>query len=747
MRKSLTRSLTLVMSAALLMPAVSLVDSQSAIASTACTTSLSANPDSWGNSPRPISTKDELVYLSLNQTGNLTEDYILTTTISLGGCVFTPIGTNDVDGQRFLGVFDGNSKSVTGLNVTSTSRYLGLFGVVGDGSDTVVGAKNLTVEGSVDATLDTQSDSANRVRQGGVVGYARAHTLLQNIVSRVTVTASPNTGEVRAGGVVGQSDGIVENSAATGTISAASTSSGSELGGLVGRIAGTIRHSTASGNVSAYGSVGGLVGRGDRGTIEDSTATGNVTGTEEIGGLVGRSSSSVITRSSASGIVTASGDEAGGLVGLDSGSTIEESTATGNVTGARDVGGLIGDKFAGTITGSHASGTVTASSTSAGGLVGAVTDTEIFQSSASGSVTGVERVGGLAGWVSYFNGPAMSISASFASGNVSGNIYAGGLVGLAADSRILVENSYATGNVQGVSGPSAPQDLGGLVGGNELTLTKTYALGTVTGSIDDVGGILGERNTVTSTTSFWDVANVLARTPDTGVPKSEGELKTRSTFSDAGWDIVDGWAEWAPTATPPRIWGICPLANQGYPFLLWQYESTPCLATSTPGGNAATRQLTEERADAPAIHLDLQASLGQRISGASVVIGGQGLAGGSAYTLTVRSTPQVIDQGTASALGNFSKQVMMPSLAPGSHTLTLSAVAPDGSTLTLVQGFTVGSDGAVTAVGSAAGSSGVGLAATGSDRDAMLWSGGLALLMVLSGLLALHTSRLRHRHR
>jgi hypothetical protein len=100
-------------------------------------------------------------------------------------------------------------------------------------------------------------------------------------------------------------------------------------------------------------------------------------------------------------------------------------------------------------------------------------------------------------------------------------------------------------------------------------------------------------------------------------------------------------------------------------------------------------------------------------------------------------------QGTASALGNFSKQVSMPPLSAGSHTLTLSAVAPNGSVLTLVQGFTIGSDGTVTALGTPAGSSGSALAATGSDSLVMLRGVGVAMLMMVLGASALAATRAR----
>ncbi|WP_260960056.1 beta strand repeat-containing protein [Aliarcobacter cryaerophilus] len=75
-----------------------------------------------------------------------------------------------------------------------------------------------------------------------------------------------------------------------------------------------------------------------------------------------------------------------------------------------------------------------------------------------------------------------TISNSYASGNVSGTVNnVGGLVGLNGGT---ITNSYATGNVIGNT------RVGGLVGLNVETITNSYATGNVTG-ITRVGGLVG----------------------------------------------------------------------------------------------------------------------------------------------------------------------------------------------------------------------------------------------------------------
>ena len=100
---------------------------------------------------------------------------------------------------------------------------------------------------------------------------------------------------------------------------------GANVGGLVGDNQGSITTSYATGNVRGNTNIGGLVGR-NYGPITNSYATVNVNGSDRVGGLIGRNFGSITT-----------------------------SYATGNVTGDSDIGGLVGDNR-GTITDSYAVG-------------------------------------------------------------------------------------------------------------------------------------------------------------------------------------------------------------------------------------------------------------------------------------------------------------------------------------------------------------------------------------------------------
>lgn len=366
------------------------------------------------------------------------------------------------------------------------------------------------------------------------------------------------------------------------------------------------------------------------------------------------------------------------------------------------------------------------------------------------STSGGKAAGALLGYANY-GSSAVTIRNTFVSGTVSASTpaYAGGLVGElrgnATAGNFSLLDSYSLVEVTG------PNGAGGIVGNmvrGRASLTNVYSAGLITRvGGDGPQGLVGNDSssgsfTLTVADTFWDSEATGAATgwplnPDVGLGKTGSEMRQLATFTN--WDIVDGW-EGYNSDSPTNEWGICSTVNAGYPFLLWQFETDPC---SSSGGEAHSTTAPEKRASAPAIHLDLQVSVGQQLAGAPVVIGGEGLAGGSSYTFIVRSTPQTVDSGTASALGNFSKQVSMPALAPGSHTLTLTAIAPDGSALSLVQGFAVGANGTVTALGSPAGSVGSALAATGSDQFTMLWSVGLAMLLLVAGVSAVAMSRAR----
>ena len=374
-----------------------------------------------------------------------------------------------------------------------------------------------------------------------------------------------------------------------------------------------------------------------------------------------------------------------------------------------------------------------------------------------------EAYGGLVGELD-----AGEIRYSYAMGQVLGFHSVGGLVGLLDTVEAKVFDSYAMGSATVTRDSDSDSAGGGLVGRFRYqtsdprprgTVARTFSTGSVVLSNPliareaDLGAWAGQRVNGTLDLSLYDVSNNFfdssSVVPELGIARSTGdepdkvtglptaELQSFATFEAAGWAIVDGWA---PFKAPDdgdavqgthQVWGICSGVHGGYPFLLWQFDSNPCVAS------AAVATPREKRSSDAGIHLDFQASVGDLVAGSSVVIGGQGLSGGSQYSLIVRSAPQTLASGTASGLGNFSGRVSMPALSAGSHTLTLTATALDRSTLTLVRSFTVAANGTISAIGSPTGSQTGGLAATGvNGLSGGMGLAGLALLLGVAMVLS-----------
>lgn len=285
---------------------------------------------------------------------------------------WAPIGP-DV-GNPFIGTFDGNEQTISGLYIDRTSTSgVGLFGRIVHG-------------GSVyDLTLE-DVDVAGQELVGGLAGFSSGAIWLIEVSGDVSGTGS------HVGGLVGYTDGTSEIEESSSSVSAYA---GGNVGGLVGSNAGMVEDSFATGDVSvtAFGNqTGGLIGS-NSGTTTRSYATGDVDGQFTTGGLVGQNTSTgVITESYYAGEVTTAGDGmgSGGLVGSNAG-LIDQSYASSAViadgNGTR-VGGLVGDDAFGTITNSYARGVVQTDGhgTYAAGLVATLDNSSIDNTYAAATV-------------------------------------------------------------------------------------------------------------------------------------------------------------------------------------------------------------------------------------------------------------------------------------------------------------------------------------------------------------------------
>ena len=236
------------------------------------------------NGSYTVTSADGLMNIAKLVNGGKTDINItLDKDIDLTGKEWTPIGTGY--SNKYTGTFDGGGHTIKGLTVTTNDQFVGLFGYL-NRAGTV---KNVVMEG-VQIT-------SNQIYGGSI------------------------------GGVVGSSDGTIENC-------------------------------SVSGNVSGTVYVGGVVGVQIGGSITGCSSSATVKGMVDVGGVAGQTNSSAtLTACYATGNVTIEMNPkkniaGGSLVGMNAGSSLLACYATGNVTstgsstGYMHIGGFLGNNYA-----------------------------------------------------------------------------------------------------------------------------------------------------------------------------------------------------------------------------------------------------------------------------------------------------------------------------------------------------------------------------------------------------------------
>ena len=168
---------------------------------------------------------------------------------------WTPIGTSS---NPYTGTFDGNNKTISGLNLTATAANAGLFGYVNGAT-----IKNFSLAGSI---------SSGYENTGSVVGTANGSTKIYNVCSSVTITMTAAKNHI--GGIMGQalqSEGNtveIKGCAYSGTMNLGSCTDSN--GGIVGYCEKNanieIENCFFSGSISTTGSnprIGGILGYAD----------------------------------------------------------------------------------------------------------------------------------------------------------------------------------------------------------------------------------------------------------------------------------------------------------------------------------------------------------------------------------------------------------------------------------------------------------------------------------------------------
>lgn len=173
--------------------------------------------------------------------------------------------------NKYSGTFDGNGHTISNLNISSSSQYVGLFGYVDGGT-----IKNVKVENST--VTRTGTSTSKEYYTGIIVGYLNSGTVTGVATENASVAGSDVLAQNwSSGGIAGYNGGTISMSSVEGGTIKGKT----EVGGIAGTNAkgGTITDCLASPDVLSGSyllatGIGGIAGKND-GTIYRVVYTGD----------------------------------------------------------------------------------------------------------------------------------------------------------------------------------------------------------------------------------------------------------------------------------------------------------------------------------------------------------------------------------------------------------------------------------------------------------------------------------------
>ncbi len=166
------------------------------------------------------------------------------------------------------------------------------------------------------------------------------------------------------------------------------------------------------------------------------------------------------------------------------------------------------------------------------------------------NITGGSNTGGLAGYIEGAWNAGSKILQCYVTGMITGGGNTGGLVGYTAH-QSFIENSYTGCEI--ISNGWGSGGISGAQWGTAGEIVNCYSSSVFGGTGGGKGGLVGQGNNSVKN-SFWDtqISNISSSAGGTG--KTTAEMKTQSTFTDAGWNFIG-------------IWDMDGDTNDGYPFL------------------------------------------------------------------------------------------------------------------------------------------------------------------------------------
>lgn len=211
--------------------------------------------------------------------------------------------------------------------------------------------------------------------------------------------------------------------------------------------------------------------------------------------------------------------EIGLFGGLESGGEVKNIVLENvDITGEESVGSILGTSQGGIISDVSVTGTVSGEKSGIGGLTGVSEDSTDIYLSDFEGKVSGEE--NVGGLVGSSNGES-SINQSYSAGTVSGsNQNIGGLIGSNNDGTAVVNQSYSTSDVFGYS------STGGLVGYLEGAVSQSFSTGNVSGN-DGVGGLIGSATGESVISNTYSLGNVSGSVYTAGlVGSNRGDIST-----------------------------------------------------------------------------------------------------------------------------------------------------------------------------------------------------------------------------
>ncbi|MBD3408085.1 MAG: PKD domain-containing protein [Candidatus Lokiarchaeota archaeon] len=490
------------------------------------------------------------------------------------GAVENSYATVNTNGRNYVGGLIGDS-----VYYSTIQKSYATGNVVGN--DKVGGLVGENSKGTIRDSYAT-GNTTGRNHVGGLTGCNKNST-----ISDSYATGNIN-GNSYIGGLTGYNEkSTINNSFASGTMI------GNQFlcNSIESNTYGTLNNTYETINVVGNFWVGGLVGFNYQSKVRNSYAIGNITGNRSVGGLVGRNEGGMVFNSyydvdhvfvngdrklTRGGIFTAQfKDWLSSRLSLDISdycSTLVPSDGYFNINNVQGLKDLLG--FSDNCNYKFRLSTDIDLSEASGLYIPFFKGAEFNGNNHTISNIHIEiPFNNQIGMFGFVEGMSKVKNLGLVNINITGYEHVGGLIGY--NQRCMVNSSYTTGCVRGA------QNVGGLIGTNfHGKITNTYSLTDVIRSSGSEGssfggfvgtslhdnitfcfstghvfyedaedplnkGFIGSVNIENSflrTTNFWDIETSFQKsTAGNANGKNTTEMKTRNTFTEAGWDYRNTW--------------------------------------------------------------------------------------------------------------------------------------------------------------------------------------------------------------